>query len=267
VATEYPFFTAPDEFKSKRVLVTGGTKGIGQAIVRRFQLSGASVALTARSPSAGVRNSAFFIQADVGATSGVQEVVERIDREWGGLDILVHNVGNSDEPQGGFEKLSDTVWQTILDINLLAAVRLDRAFVPGMIARRTGVVIHIGSIAHLKPLPEVALAYSSAKGALRTYSKGLARSVASKGVRVNMISPGFIDTDGLRNNIKSFQQISGASEQAIRQQIMDMIGGIPLGRAGRPEDIAEMAAFLASDRGSFASGADYILDGGTMPTI
>jgi NAD(P)-dependent dehydrogenase (short-subunit alcohol dehydrogenase family) len=262
----YPFTVFGDEFKGKRVLVTGGTKGIGAAIVRRFELSGASVAITARSEPAAGQASALSIKADIGTARGVQNVVDRILQEWGGLDVLVNNVGGTETKAGGFEVLTDEDWQRILEVNLLAAVRLDRAFVPGMIERKSGVVIHISSVAHRLPFPNSTLAYAAAKAALTTYSKGLAKAVAPKGVRVTTISPGFIETSGAKGMIANISRGSGISEDAARQRIMDMLGGIPMGRTGRPKEVAELVAFLASDRGAFISGADYIIDGGTMPT-
>src|SRR3954466_15803541 len=96
----YPFLVSKDEFNGKRVLVTGGTKGMGQAMVRRFTLSGASVATTARSPVSEGQSAALFVQTDIGTVEGVQEVVSRVQQEWGGLDILVNNVGGSDAPNG-----------------------------------------------------------------------------------------------------------------------------------------------------------------------
>lgn len=266
MTNSYPFVVFGDEFKGKRVLVTGGTKGIGEAIVRRFGLSGASVATTARSEPAQGQAAALFIKTDIGTARGVQNVVDCIQQEWGGLDVLVNNVGGTETKPGGFEVLSDEEWQRILEVNLLAAVRLDRAFVPGMIERKSGVVIHIASIAHRLPFSNSTLAYAAAKGALTTYSKGLAKGVAPKGVRVTMISPGFIETSGAHGMILDISRGSGISEDAARQRIMDMLGGIPIGRPGRPEEVAELVAFLASDRGAFISGADYIVDGGTMPT-
>jgi NAD(P)-dependent dehydrogenase (short-subunit alcohol dehydrogenase family) len=117
----YPFTVFSGEFKGKRVLVTGGTKGIGEAIARRFALGGASVAITARSEAANGQDSALFIKADIGMARGVQNVVGRIQREWGGLDILVNNVGGTETKAGGFEVLSDEDWQRIMEVNLLAA--------------------------------------------------------------------------------------------------------------------------------------------------
>jgi NAD(P)-dependent dehydrogenase (short-subunit alcohol dehydrogenase family) len=259
--------TLADEFQGKRVLVTGGTRGIGAAIARRFAAAGASVAVTARTVPGGTPEGMLGIEADLGTVVGVDSVVSRIESAWGGLDVLVNNLGASNAPPGGFEALTDDFWQNILDVNLLAPVRLDRAFIPGMITRGKGVVIHIGSIAHLMPQTQSTLAYSTAKGALRTYSKGLARGVAPKGVRVNMVSPGFIETSGAQGMMAEIQRNTGGSLEDARQQIMDMLGGIPLGRTGRPEEIAELVAFLASDRAAFAIGVDYVLDGGTIPTV
>ncbi len=244
MTTTYPFPVSGDEFKGKRVLVTGGTKGMGQAMVRRFILSGASVATTARSPLPEGLAVALFVQTDIGTAVGVQDAVNRVQREWGGLDILVNNVGGSDAPNGGYKALSDDDWQKALNVNLLASVRLDRAFLPGMIERKSGVILHISSIQHRLP-----------------------NEVGPKGVRVNMISPGFIETSGAHGMIVQLAQSRGISEDAARQQIMNMIGGIPIGRPGQPEEVAELVAFLASDRAASIHGADYIIDGGTMPTV
>src|SRR6202045_3421305 len=267
MTNSYPFVVFGDESKGKRVLVTGGTKGVGEAIVRRFELSGASVATTARSAPAPGLAPALFIQADLGTASGVQNVVGRIQQEWGGLDVLVNNVGGTETTPGGFEVLSDEDWQRILEVNLLAAVRLDRAFLPGMIERKSGVVIHVSSISHRLPFSNSTLALAAAKGALSTYSKGLAKGVAPKGVRVVMITPGFIETSGAHGMITDISRGTGVCEEVARQRIMDMLGGIPVGRPGRPEEVAELVAFLSSDRAAYISGVDYVIDGGTIPTV
>lgn len=217
--------TLAEEFKGKRVLVTGGTRGTGAAIAQRFAAAGATVAITARSlPGGSAPEGMVGIEADLSTARGVEAVVGRVKSDWGGVDVLVNNLGASNAPPGGFEALTDHFWQNILDVNLLAPVRLDRAFIPGMIARGNGVVIHIGSIAHLMPQTQSTLAYSTAKGALRTYSKGLARGVAPKGVRVNMVSPGFIETSGAKKQIGEIQKNTGVTAEKARQQIMDMIG-------------------------------------------
>jgi len=263
----YPFSFLPQEFKGKRVLITGGTKGVGAATVQRFQMSGALVATTARSAYSKGDSSLLFVKADIGTSSGVQGVVDRVEREWGGIDILVNNVGGTETKPGGFEALTDEDWQNILNINLLAAVRLDRAFLPGMIERGSGVIIHISSVSHRLPFSNSTLAYAAAKGALSTYSKGLAKGVAPKGVRVVMISPGFIETSGAHGMIMDISRGTGVSVEAARQRIMDMLGGIPVGRPGRSEEVAELVAFLSSDRAAYISGVDYVIDGGTIPTV
>ena len=267
MTNSYRFSVPSEEFKDKRVLVTGGTKGLGEAMVRRFQLGGAVVATTARSPSLHDQTANLFVQADLATASGVNSLADRIRQEWGGLDVLVNNVGGTETKPGGFEVLSDEDWQQLLELNLMAAVRLDRIFIPGMIERRSGVVIHISSIMHRMPFSNSTLGYATAKGALSTYSKGLARGVAKNGVRVTMISPGFIETSGAHGMILEISKSTGVSEEAARQQIMDMLGGIPIGRPGTSEEVAELVCFLASDRAGFVIGADYILDGGTMPTF
>jgi NAD(P)-dependent dehydrogenase (short-subunit alcohol dehydrogenase family) len=136
-----------------------------------------------------------------------------------------------------------------------------------MIERQSGVVIHISSVAHRLPFSNSTLAYAAAKWALSTYSKGLAKGVAPKGVRVAMISPGFIETSGAHGMIMDICRGTGVSEAAARQRIMEMLGGIPVGRPGRPEEVAELIAFLCSDRAAYISGVDYVIDGGTIPTV
>ena len=265
MTSDHPFPVDRNEFAGKRVLITGGTKGLGAAMAQRFVASGAKVAITARSRAARDSDSTLFVRADLSTAAGAQTVIDRIHDAWGGLDILIDNVGASDARSGSFAALSDEVWQNTLNINLLSAIRLDRAFVPGMMERRSGVVIHIGTIWHRLPQPDAALAYCAAKAALSAYSKGLAKAVAAQGVRVNMVSPGFIETEAAHSWIMEIARSQGIEEEGARQQIIARSGGIPLGRTGRPAEIAELVAFLASDRAAFASGVDYFLDGGAFP--
>jgi NAD(P)-dependent dehydrogenase (short-subunit alcohol dehydrogenase family) len=261
------FSTDPSEFATKRVLVTGGTKGMGEAIVQRLTAGGATVATTARSPLPDGQKVELFVQADVGTAHGVHEVVDKLLKTWGGIDILVNCVGGSSAPNGGFRVLTDEEWQKALSVNLMAAVRFDRTLLPGMLERHSGVIIHIASIQHRLPLYDSTLAYAAAKAALATYSKGLANEVGPKGIRVNVISPGFVETSGAHGMIVGLAKSNGVDESTARQQIMDMIGGIPVGRPARPEEVAELVAFLASDRAASIHGADYVIDGGTMPTV
>ena len=261
------FSVDPGEFAGQRVLVTGGTKGMGEAIVSRLAAGGATVATTARSASTESQAVKVFVQADLSTRAGVDRVVREVMDRFGGLDILVNNVGGSSAPSGGALALNDTDWQEALDANLLAAVRLDRAFLPGMLARRAGVILHISSIQRRLPLFEATLAYAAAKAALTTYSKGLSKEVGPKGVRVNSVAPGYIETTAATRLVARLAETAGITEDAARQRLMDSLGGIPIGRPGRPEEVAELVAFLASARAASIHGSEYVIDGGTVPAV
>src|SRR4029077_10761132 len=187
------------EFDGKRVLVTGGTKGAGKAIAERFQRGGATVIITARSAPEEKTN---FIQADVSTAEGTTKVINEILNRFHGVDIIIHNVGGSSAPSGGFITVTDEVWQQNINENLFPAVRLDRGLLPSMIERGSGVIIHISSIQRTLPLYDSTLAYAAAKAALTNYSKGLSNEVSPKGIRVNVVSPGFIETDAAARMIQ-----------------------------------------------------------------
>ena len=255
------------EFGGKRALVTGGTKGMGEAIVRRLVAGGATVATTARAASPDAGPAKVFVQADLGTRAGVDAVVREVMQRFGGVDILVNNVGGSSAPSGGVLALGDDDWQEALDTNLLAAVRLDRALLPGMLERRSGVIIHISSIQRRLPLWEATLAYAAAKAALTTYSKGLSKEVGPKGVRVNTVAPGYIETTAATRLVARLAQQAGTTEDSARRGLMDSLGGIPIGRPGRPEEVAELVAFLVSDRAASIHGSEYVIDGGTIPAV
>lgn len=255
------------EFSGKRVLVTGGTKGIGKAIVERFSASGAAVLLTARSTPNDEPQSDFFVQADLSTVEGADAVIAKALDCFGGVDVLIHNVGGSSTPSGGFASLTEEDWNLAFDWNFLSAVRLDRGLVPGMLESGAGVVIHISSIQRSMPLYDSTLAYAAAKAALSNYSKALSNEVGSKGVRVMSVAPGFIETSAASAMIQRLAESSGTDTESARKMLMDSLGGIPIGRPGRPEEVAELVAFLASDRATAIHGCEYSIDGGTVPTV
>lgn len=256
-----------NELLNKRVLVTGGTKGMGEAIAEQLARAGAKVFTTARSLPDNFSLKDGFIQADLSTAEGVQKIVERIFEEVGGLDILINNVGGSSAPNGGFRVLTDDDWQKTFEQNLFAAVRLDRAFLPKMLEQKSGVIIHIGSIQRTLPLYQSTIAYAAAKAALVNYSKNLSNEVASEGVRIITVSPGFIETEAATRMIEGLAETAETDVNTARQGLIDSLGGIPMNRPGRPQEVAELVAFLVSDRAPYINGTEYVIDGGTIPTV
>jgi NAD(P)-dependent dehydrogenase (short-subunit alcohol dehydrogenase family) len=254
------------DLTGRRALITSGTRGAGAATVDLFRKFGAQVLTTARSFPA--KSSAdFFVAADLTTSEGCSTVAEAVRGQLGGVDIIVHMLGGSSAPAGGFSALSDNQWHKELDLNLFAAVRLDRELIPGMIARGGGVVIHVSSIQRLLPLPEATTAYAAAKAALSTYSKSLSKEVSPKGVRVVRVSPGWIETEASVELARRLADEAGTDVEGGKKIIMDSLGGIPLGRPSSPAEVANLVAFLASDRAASITGAEYVIDGGTVPTV
>ena len=255
------------EFTGKRALVTGGTRGIGEAIVRRLRGAGATVLTTARSTPGDLPHPDLFVEADLSTAGGAEKIVSAVRDRLGGIDILIHNVGGSSAPGGGFAALTDDDWQHALNGNLLAAVRLDRGLLPLMLGQGAGVIIHISSIQRRLPLYEATLAYAAAKAALSNYSKGLSNEVGPKGIRVVSVAPGFTETTAASALIDRLAANSATDRNTAREQLMQSLGGIPLGRPAWPTEVAELVAFLASDRAASITGSEYVIDGGTIPTI
>jgi NAD(P)-dependent dehydrogenase (short-subunit alcohol dehydrogenase family) len=208
----------------------------------------------------------MFVAADLSTIDGCAALADAVRERLGVPDIIVHMLGGSSAPAGGFAALSDDEWRKELDQNLMPAVRLDRELVPAMAARGSGVVIHVTSIQRTLPLPDATTAYAAAKAALSTYSKSLSKEVSPRGVRVVRVSPGWIETEA---SIELAKRLGGGDGdiEAGKRKIMETLGGIPIGRPSRPDEIASLIAFLASDRAGTITGTEYVIDGGTIPTV
>jgi len=240
------------ELNGKKVLITGAGRGIGRAIVDRFLAAGAEIwGLGTKSPenlneliekSAGKLH---WICADLGKTSEVDGVIENAIKESGGFNVLVNNAGITKDNLSF--RMSIEEWQKVIDVNLSAAFFTARAVARDMIKKRAGSIINMSSIVGIHGNGGQAN-YAASKAGLIGVTKSLASEVASRGVRVNAIAPGYIETD-----------MTSVLPDEIKQKMLDVI---PLKRAGKPEDIAEAALFFASDSSTYITGQVLPVDGG-----
>ena len=251
---------------TRRALVTGGTKGVGAAVVETLRDAGVRVVTTARSIPTRRTEGVRYVAADLSTPEGASEVAQSALQDLGGIDILVNVLGGSSAPGGGFAALDDAQWSQELNKNLMPAVRLDRALLPSMIAQHSGVIIHVTSIQRVLPLPESTIAYAAAKAALSTYSKALSKEVTPQGIRVMRVSPGWIETDAAVALAERLAADAGTDYEGGRQIIMRALGGIPLGRPARPREVADLIAFVVSPRAGSITGTEFVIDGGTVPT-
>ncbi len=255
------------QLQGRRALVMGGTKGVGAAVVQGLRAAGVQVMATARSVPAQSAEGVWHVAADLSTAQGAAEVARAVLARWGGVDILVNVLGGSSAPGGGFAALDDARWFEELNQNLMPAVRLDRALLPAMLAQGAGVIVHVSSIQRLLPLPESTTAYAAAKAALSTYSKALSKEVTPRGVRVLRVSPGWVETEASVALAERLAREAGTDYEGGKRIIMQSLGGIPLGRPARPQEVADLITFLVSPRAASISGSEHVIDGGTVPTV
>lgn len=237
----------------KTALVTGAARGIGRAVALRLAAEGAAVALLdlreAGEAAEAIRSGggrALALQADVTDPAAVEAVVAQIAGAWGGVDILVNNAGII--ARGTLLSTTPEVWKRVLEVNVNGAFHCCRAVVPHMIEAGFGRIVNITSVAGKTGDVTAAPVYGTSKGALNALTKSLARQLAPHGITVNAIAPHAIQTD--------------MSAEWSAEKRAEVLHGIPLGRLGRPEEVAAAAAFLASGEAGFITGEILDLNGG-----
>ena len=254
------------ELTGRRALVTAGTKGVGAAVVDALRNAGAIVVATARAIPAEAPTGVHYIAADITTAAGCATVAQGVLDRLGGIDILVNVLGGSSAPAGGFAALDDEAWGKELNLNLMPAVRLDRALLPSMLAQGSGVIVHVTSIQHELPLPESTTAYAAAKAALSTYSKALSKEVSPRASGWFASRPAGSKPRRPSRLAERLAKEAGTDYEGGKQIIMRSLGGIPLGRPAKPREVADLIAFVVSPRAGAITGTEYVIDGGTVPT-
>jgi 3-oxoacyl-[acyl-carrier protein] reductase len=252
------------ELAGKLAVISGGSRGIGRAIADRFVAEGARVVIAARDQASldeavsalnRAEESCRAVRADLSTVEGVATVVEAASG-WGGIDILVNNVGGA--PIGNFLTLTDEQFLGAWSLKLLAGIRLTRAALPQMTERGGGSIINIIGVGGREPNSE-ATTIGTTNAAIRALTKGLSRDLASKGIRINAISPGRVRTE---RNISLTQQAADARGASFEEVEAEGLKAIPMQRLVEPSEVAEVALLLAGARVPSLTGAEIVLDGG-----
>ncbi|MFD2599129.1 SDR family oxidoreductase [Sphingobacterium corticis] len=250
----------------KVALVTGGTKGIGKSIADKLQALGANVIVAARTKPQENLDDRHFIAADLLDSESGENIAKEVIEKYGKINIIVNNAGANLSPSGGYSTLNDEHWKNELELNLMSAIRINKAFLPAMIDSRNGVIINISTGVAKQPLWDLTMAYSTAKAALNMYSKALANEIGSKGVRVNVVSPGMVNTPLMADFIENIATSNKTTKEQVAENLINQVG-IPLNRMAETEEVANLVAFLVSDDAKYINGANYLIDGGSLPTV
>ena len=246
-----------NRLSGKVAVVTGGNAGIGEAIARAFAREGALVVITGRrqeeldrvvSDIVKEQGKAFAVAGSVTDEPHVQETVRRTVQQFGRLDILVNNAGIGDFGKR-LHEIDDATWAQVLDVNLTGVFRMTRAALPQMLKQGKGAIVNISSIASLVGLPTLP-AYAASKGALDAMTRALAIDYAKEGIRCNAVNPGLIDTP------------MAAPLMSNLEQLDSILSHYPIRRAGKPEEVANMVLYLASDEAAWVTGGTFPIDGG-----
>ncbi len=261
------------QLKDKVAVVTGASRGIGLAVARALADEGASVVAAARTPGESLAELAAThgllpVAVDLSTAEGAAELQAQTAERFGAVDVLINNVGTVTPRLAGSSSVTDEQWMQTLITNLLSAVRVTRAFVPGLLETR-GSIVTISSVNAFLPEPSV-IDYAASKAALTNFSKALSKELAPQGVRVNTISPGPVETDlwlaegGMADTVATAM---GVDIDTAREQIVAGLGGIATGRFTRPAEVADLAVFLTGPRAANITGADFTIDGGLIKTL
>lgn len=252
----------------KTALVTGASRGIGLAVARTLAAEGVRVVGAARTVTPELEKAAAAtVAVDLSTREGATQVVERAVEAVGGIDFLVNNVGAGDPDRlslGGFLGTSDEQWQAVFDLNLFSAVWTTKAALPSLLERK-GAIVNISSI-NARVSTGSPVGYAEAKAALTMFGKRLSEELAPRGVRVNTVSPGVVASP-LWTDPNGF---GGRVAEAFGVPHADLLTGIPAqfgiasGRVSEPEEVADLVAFLLSERAANIHGADHVIDGGTL---
>ena len=254
--------TVSFDFTNKKVLISGGSKGIGRKIAESFFLAGADVAIVARdSQELKDTKCTLRIPCNLSGPNITEEVFDSIERSFGALDILVNNVGGAIQ-FGNFFELEETDWQNAFDLNVMSMVRLSKAAVPFLRNSSTPRIINISSISGVEPgyyNPH----YTTTKAATINFSKHLANLLASEGILVNCVCPGSIQSDAWRQCVSKISEKKRLNYEIVEHEFLTSeIKKIPLKRIGQVEDIAPLVLFLASEQASWITGSSFHIDGG-----